>query len=181
MATKKATAATTKKKPPPMRRKPSTGEVIIKASARVGDLMDDPESIKDWDDEELEHGYRRDKNGRFTGRPPRVVPHVCYQELQRRFREKAHRELAKNAKTAVDALLEIVKSNMADDKARVAAAKIILDRSLGKEPQTLDIEVKTPPWLKALQGGIVALGPGKDGSDEDDIIDIDDDDIEEVG
>lgn len=42
--------------------------------------------VSDWDLEELLRGYRRSKNGRFSGRPPSIVPREVHQELAKRVR-----------------------------------------------------------------------------------------------
>jgi hypothetical protein len=146
--------------------------------------MDDPASIEEWDDEELNRGRRRDVNGKFTGRDPKVIPTHVYHEVVRRSIRRAQLTLHEggtNAATvkAIQTLVAIMESPSADDKARVAAAKIVLDRGLGKEATNVEVTVKPPAFLGIIQAGLVALPAG-----DSDIIDaevVEDDDVEWEG
>lgn len=131
----------------------------VRVAGSTIDIIKDPDQIKDWDDEELERGRRRDKNGRFTGSAPTIIPMECFRELNRRRLAKAQQMMSQGVEPALEALLAIVGNPRSDDRDRIAAAKILLERGLGKEPQKMDVTVETPKWLQALQGGIVATEP----------------------
>lgn len=144
-----------------------SGAGIIRVAPRQADVLEDPESVKDWDDEELERGYRRSKTGNFTGRPPGVVPRFVLEEQKRRRLIQGEEELSKGIKVAIDTLMTIC-AYSEDDKAKVAAAKLILERGMGATPKTFEHHIaEEPKWAKALQGGIVAIGPAKDDADDD--------------
>lgn len=138
----------------PLRRR-KDGSATIKVTGRTADVLDRPDSILEWDEEELRRGYRRDKNGNFTGRPPSIVPAECHQELMRRQLRWAQDELRNNLKAAMEALAGIVKSPNADDHAKMKAISLILDRTLGKVPDRVEMAVETPPWMEALKDGII--------------------------
>lgn len=160
------------------------GRGVIRLAERTADLLDDPSSVEDWDDEELARGRRRDRNGKFTGADPKVVPTHVYHEVVRRSIRRAQLTLHEGGTEAatvkaIQTLVAIMDSKAADEKARVAAAKIILDRGLGKESTNVEVTVRPPAFLGVIQAGLVALP-----SDESDIIDadvIDDDDVEWEG
>lgn len=144
---------------------------LLKIGNRTADALERPQSIKEWDDEELERGYRKDKNGRFTGRPPRVVPMECFRELTRRQLERAQKAINDSTGDMVKVLEDIANDPNADSKARVTAAKLLLERSLGKVPETLKLQADTPKWIGALEAGVVSVDvPEYDG---DEIIDVD--------
>lgn len=161
--TKKAPAKKKVQHPTPRKvsRHKSSGNGIVRVSPRQTDVLDDPDSIKLWDDEELEKGYRRATNGHFVGRPPKVIPRIVLDEQKRRRLIQAEDDINKGIHVAVSTLIEICISSE-DDKAKVAAAKLILERGMGKEPQQIAHTIEEPKWAKALQGGIVAIGPSPD-------------------
>lgn len=47
-------------------------------------ILNGTEDVRLWSDEELLRGQRKAKNGRWTGRPPKVVPLKIHEELTRR-------------------------------------------------------------------------------------------------
>jgi hypothetical protein len=111
-----------------------------------------------WDDEELMRGQRRNKNGKFSGRPPKIVPKAVHDELVRRKMSKAHDLLRDNIVAATEVLVDVAKDTDVDPSVRLKAAGMILDRVLGKAPENVNIRAQLePPWLEALRGGIVSL------------------------
>lgn len=162
------------------------GRGIVRIAERTADLLDDPASVEEWDDEELARGRRRDKNGRFTGRDPVVVPTHVYHEVVRRSIRRAQLTLhdgGTEAATvkAIQTLVAIMSSEAADEKARVAAAKIIIDRGLGKESTNVEVTVRPPAFLGVIQAGLVALPSGSDDSDIIDAEVIEEGDVEWEG
>lgn len=152
----------------------------VRVAGSTIDLLRDPDQIKDWDDEELERGRRRDKNGNFQGSAPTIIPMECFRELNRRRMLKAQQMMSEGVAPALRELKKILDSETAEDKDKIAAAKLLLDRGLGKEPQTIDVNVETPKWLQALQGGIVATTNEPDDDIEDAEVIWDSDDDQEV-
>lgn len=142
-------------RPIPIHRQAS-GRGQVRVGVSTADALDHPETIVDWDDEELFRGKRRDKNGSFTGRDPLVVPLECFRELTRRQMRKAQMNLSRNVNDAVDTLVNIAKDPRADDKARVAAAKLVLDRVLGTAPIKVEGTGNQPLFIGLIQGGIVS-------------------------
>jgi len=131
------------------------------AEAKLGGL----EGMRDWDEEELRRGYRRDKNGNFTGRPPEWIPRECYQELTRRALDSASKKLSDHVEEAVSELIAISTSMDADHKDRLKAIEMILTRVMGKEPIKVDIKTEPAKWEVALNVSIV------NDEDDEDVLD----------
>jgi hypothetical protein len=122
-------------------------------------LFIDPESVKEWDDEEILRGQRKARNGKFVGQPPAVVPMVVYREMVRRQLEGANREMIVNLGSAVERLTQIATGSGYDAKDQLAAIKLIMDRVMGTAPQRIiavDPEADSP-WKTALVASIVDM------------------------
>lgn len=142
------------------------GRALVAVSSKTADILDGIEDLSAWSDEELLRGQRKDKNGRFTGVPPKVVPQAIHKERVKRTMSKAHDLLRESTIDAVKMLRTIVNDTDAPETARIQAAQLIMDRTLPKTDNVnLNLGVREdPPWLRALTGGIVA-------SNDDDIVD----------
>jgi hypothetical protein len=143
----------------PIKRAPSSGRGLIRISAAACDAIDNPETISEWTDEELRRGRKKDKNGKFTGRDPIIVPTNCYREMVRRELRRAESSMAENLHDAVKALATIATSPMSEDRDKIAATKILMDRVMGKSPDKIELGGKTPLFIGILQGGIVPGEP----------------------
>lgn len=114
------------------------------------------EDLSLWSEEELLRGTRKDKNGRWAGRPPKVVPKAVHDELVRRKMSKAHDLLRDNLVAAVEVLVGIAKDKRAQNSDRLKAASLIMDRVLGKVPDHVVLtEDQEPAWAKAIRAGMV--------------------------
>lgn len=111
-----------------------------------------------WSEEELLRGQRRDRNGRWSGRPPKVVPTAVHHELVRRKMSRAHELLCHNVVAATEVLVDLAADPAVESAVRLKAATTILDRVLGKAPERVELAVE-PPWATALQAAITAVGP----------------------
>src|SRR5262245_54429365 len=117
-------------------------------------ILNGTEDVSLWSDEELLRGQRRASNGRWPGRPPKVVPKAIHDEMGRRRMLKAHDLLRDNLLAAVEVLVTIARDKRAEDKDRLKAVGMIMDRVLGKVPERVhlapDVE---PPFVTALREG----------------------------
>lgn len=156
-----------------IKRKAAKGQATGKerASIRVGTgttrLLTGQEDLSTWDDEELRRGQRRDRNGRFQGRQPRVVPKAVHDELVRRTLDQANKLFTENLVAAVEALCQIALDPGVEPKDRLRAVQMITDRSMGKSPEKVEVSADQP-WLVALQGAIVSIGATEATEDDDD-------------
>jgi hypothetical protein len=163
-------------KPKVDRRPNSNGQAIIRIGRQARDLLEDPSSVKDWDDEEIRRGQRRNKLGRFAGPKPKVVPNEVYQEFVRRTLKRSQEELQKHLPMVIDELIAIAQNPAAEDRDRLKAMEMVMNRVLGKEPLKVDMNVETPPWQMAMSVSIVD-GADDEGDEEVPVGDGDDDDI----
>lgn len=144
-----------------------------RALVRLGkgntNILTGQEDLSTWDDEELRRGRKRDANGQWRGVDPVVVPKALHDELVRRTLSAAEEAMRKNLVAAVEALCSIALNAQTEDKARVTAIKLVMDRVMGKEPQRVEVSSKAK-WQIALEGGIVSLKDAiaPDDSDDDD-------------
>ena len=110
--------------------------------------------------EELARGQLADKDGRFRGRPPAIVPRsfhdACMKELHRRFSEKMQGRLL----GAVDELIELSKAGRMEAKDQAKILIYIIERVMGPVPKTVEVR-QEQPWQMTVQG---LLRPAVDGS-----------------
>lgn len=69
--------------------------------------------------------------------------------------EQAHEQLRKDTVAAVKFLGEVVRDPAAGRETRLKAAGMILDRTLGKAPEHVTLELAQPPWVLALRDMVV--------------------------
>lgn len=165
------TGTTSRRKP---LRRTARGTSKVEMARVMVDIIDDPEVLKEWDDEELARGQRRDKDGKFRGRPPTVMPRAILVEQQRRKVSEANDRLVRSVDQAVEALAEIVVSSQ-DDKARVKAAELIMTRVMGRVDATVNINhgLQEPEWMKVLKRAALVGDASKE------VIDVDSEEVVE--
>jgi hypothetical protein len=147
-----------------------TGRGVIRIAERTADLLDTPETVKDWDDEELRRGRRKDKDGRFRGRDPVVIPTVVFNELRRREWHKVEKILVECAADGARELAKIITNPNTEPKDKIRAIDLLFNRTMGKETTRIDatLTVSQAPFIDAFNGALVSLElPAGD----DDIID----------
>lgn len=141
------------------------GRALVAVSSRTADVLDGTADLSSWDDEELLRGQRKDRNGRFTGIKPKVVPQAVHAERIRRTMSKAYDLLKESTYDAVTVLREVMLDEDAPTAYRVQAAELVLNRVLGKSTERLEVKWDEPPaWMKAIEGAVVGFMNG-DGQD----------------
>jgi hypothetical protein len=122
--------------------------------------------LSSWDMEELRRGQKKDRNGRWVGRPPKVVPKKIHDELVKRTLDDARRLFNDNLLAAVQVLIEIVENPDTDTRERLKGIQMIVDRAMGKAPETVKLNVDAP-WVGAINAGIVSIGETIDADSHD--------------
>lgn len=112
--------------------------------------------LTEWTDEELERGQRRDRNGRWSGRKPKVVARELYDEFVQRKLTEASALLRESAYDAVEVLISIARDPNAENRDRLKAVDMILTRVMGKEPVKVELQVRQK-WEDALDASVVTL------------------------
>jgi hypothetical protein len=141
---------------------------VSKTTTRVLMGSEDP---RDWDDEELAHGRRRDRNGGFQGSDPKVVPKLVQDELMRRMMRKTGERLRKMNDDALDQLELLLTGSDVDEKTRLKAIEMVLNRNVGKIPERMEVTAQTKPW----EGLVVEAITWTD--DPEDVIDVEGEEV----
>jgi hypothetical protein len=118
-------------------------------------ILNGTEDLTLWSEEELIRGQKKGKNGRWTGRKPKVVPAAVHQELTRRRMGQAYELLREDLVAAVQVLGQIVRDDDAADRDRIKAAELIMDRVLGKATERVEVKLQPEPWEEVVVAAIV--------------------------
>lgn len=134
-------------------------ERMVRISPSQSEVMEDPATLLDWDDEELRRGHRRGNDGKFPARQPQVIPRAVYAELWRRTVNTANEKMRDSLPEAVEILMSLARDPRVRDADRIKAIGMIMDRVLGKVPDKIlfaETEMGTKPkWMDALDVAIV--------------------------
>lgn len=126
----------------------------VTQNKRMLELLNGKLDVSTLDDEELARGQFKDKNGRFSGQPPKVLPRVVYQRLTKELFRRADVKLQQSLLDAVETMVNIATSEYAENKDKIKAATWIFERLRGKVPETISITQERP--FEILLQGIVA-------------------------
>lgn len=118
-------------------------------------LIRGEETVDDWTYEELLAGRQRNKNGGWSGRPPKVVPKVVHDELVRRTIEEGGDLLRGYLVDAIKELNVIIHNKETPSGVKLRAIETVMDRVMGKAPDKVEIKGDSP-WVLALTTAIVA-------------------------
>lgn len=143
------------------------GTMALEVGRGTTEVLTGEVDLAEWDDEEILRGQRRDKTGRFRGRPPLVVPQAVHAERIRRLMSEAGRVLQASTLEAVQLWARVVRDEAAPYSDRLKASQLITERTLGKVTDRVQIAFggEEPPWLAALAEASVV-------GDDDEIIDV---------
>lgn len=136
------------------------GRSVAYVGAGSSAVLRGEDDISTWDDEELAMGRRRDVNGNFTGKPPRLIPAACYQELKRRQVFDAESTLGRRVAKAAEYLADVADGIEEPVTGRIRACESLLDRVVGKPKESVDVrmsvaaQVETLPWVQALKRSV---------------------------
>lgn len=134
--------------------RPLKGKRLTSNSQTSVDVAFGVTNPEDWDDEELQYGRRRDKNGNLCGRPPSFIPKACHDELVRRTLYRASRIMEEGLTDVVEELVNIAKGDSFARQDQVRAINMMLERVMGKPVEHVQLQIEQP-WKKALVAGIV--------------------------
>jgi hypothetical protein len=131
----------------------------MKVSPTTARIVNGEENLADWDDEELERGQRRSRNGRWPTKKPTIVARVLHDELVRRRLSKAYDLLRESVYDAAVLLRQVITDKQADLGLRMKAAELIMDRVMGKAPEhvSLDVQTGNAPWQRAFASAVVGI------------------------
>lgn len=112
---------------------------------------------EDLDDEEIMRGQLRSRDGTFKGRPPAMIPKQFATALMDRQRKFLQTEMAHLVVTAYKTIDEVMRKQhpQPGDGARIQAANLVLQRYLGKIPDTINIKQEIEVWEKKVEKVII--------------------------
>jgi hypothetical protein len=125
---------------------PSGGAAFATDSERIADLLSGVLSVEDMDDEELARGYPKNRNGTFAGRPPKVIPHAVHQRIQREFYKRMEEKMKVALPDALQALADIATQPNREDRDKLKAIDMILNRIMGKPLEKIEISSGEKPF-----------------------------------
>jgi len=133
------------------------GGAIVHIGATSAGVLAGEIDLSDWDDEELIRGRRRNRNGGWSGRPPKLLPAAFFQELTRRRFSRAYQLLEGSLIDGARFLASIIRNDGAPNADRLRATELLFDRILGrpKEQLRLDVHGDLSPFQKLLMTAIV--------------------------
>jgi hypothetical protein len=105
-------------------------------------LLDGTLDISQLDEEELARGYPRAADGSFRN-PPIVIPRAIHARMMRELFDRANVKLRENLTDAAMTMTSIMNNPELDAKVRMDAAKWLVERVMGKQPDvTVNVEEK---------------------------------------
>lgn len=110
-----------------------------RAGERWARLLDGSLSIEDLDDDEIKNMRVRGADGGFSGKRRPLPSHIA-QAFHRESIRRANERFRTAAPEAVKALIEIGTDPEVNESARIRALMFVVERSLGKMPETVRVE-----------------------------------------
>lgn len=131
------------------KQKPRMGRIPDRYQA----FLDGEITIDDLDEEEIMRGQLRNKEGTFAGRPPHMIPRTLATALVARQKEIIQTEMAALVLPAMRTLVEVMNKAhpQPGDNAKVQAAKLVLERNLGKVPETVQLTAEIKTWEQKFE------------------------------
>jgi hypothetical protein len=143
-----------------MGKRQKDGRAPVTVGATTAAILAGEIDLSEWDDDEIMRGQRKSKDGRFHGRPPKVVAQAVHEERHKRFFQRGVMLLRTNASKAAEYLIRVVGDESVPHSDRIKAATFIIERVYGRAPEHVAIAIEEPAWMKALKDSIVGIVPG---------------------
>ena len=120
-------------------------DTYVRVTGRYAMLLQGIIKIEDLDDDELARGQLKDKNGYFSGRPPKMIPGEMVQAMRREWISRAEAKLREALMDhGIGTLVEIAKNKQMDEGVRLRAAERIIERTMGKVPDKIELRAEDP-------------------------------------
>jgi hypothetical protein len=124
----------------------------VKPKSRWQQLIDGDITVDDLDDEEIAMQRCKDKNGRFTGRPPKDLPRELAGSMKVAFARRVQEQLDGTVDIAIQTLVEVAANKAQAGVARVNAANSLLERVVGKVPDKVVQDVIVRKFEEDISG-----------------------------
>lgn len=110
-------------------------------------------TVKDLDDEELRYGRCRDEAGRIpnkNGKRTELIPRDMYDEMIAEHELRYKQKLRERLDDMLDIMDEIARDDTVEPRDRFEAAKYLFERTAGKTPENVMVNVQHAPWEELL-------------------------------
>lgn len=110
------------------------------------------EFVETLDPEELVYGKLKDKNGKFTGRPPTWVPREFHRACIRELMRRGKRMWQESYLDAIDVMVQVAQGKVkgVTGADRLRAAQFVIERIEGKVPERLEVHEESP-WQGIIE------------------------------
>lgn len=116
----------------------------VRVTGRYAEFLSGKITVEDLDDDELAQGRLKASDGTFRGRPPTVIPSEMVQAMRREWLSRAQNKLAEALMSkGIGTLVELA-SESPDDAVRLRAAQAIIERTMGKVPDKIEVAAEDP-------------------------------------
>lgn len=137
--------------PPSRRAKPKP----VDQKSRWQKLIDGDITVEDLDWDEVMAGKCKDKNGKFSGRPPDMMPKALLQAFRKEMEKRIQTQFDEGLEVALATLQDVMLSRLAAAPARVRAAEVWIERTVGKVPDKTQMTVEIKPFEENIEGLLV--------------------------
>lgn len=120
-------------------------------------LIDGDLTVEDLDDDEIQRGRCKDKNGNFSGRPPASFPRALHDAMHNEFLRRTSETFKPLVDVATGVLLDVALNKRAAAPARVQAANILLERGAGKVKDQVVSEIIVKKFEENIEGLFVDI------------------------
>lgn len=120
-------------------------DTYIRVTGRYAELAQGIITYDDLDDEELARGQLRSADGTFRGNRPNLIPKEMVDAMRRAWMGRAEARLREALlKHGVGVLIELAKDPLVDPAVRLRASEKIIERTMGKVPDKVEMSVEDP-------------------------------------
>jgi hypothetical protein len=141
--------------------RPRTKALVARVPERYQAFVTGELSVEDLDDEEVFRGQIRNKNGTFSGTPPKAIPREFHQALVRELVTRMEQRFAQHVDLGYKTLVEIAANPRASADARYKSATYLIERVMGKIPEKQIVSATISKWEQDVEGLFVDVArPG---------------------
>lgn len=124
------------------------GSVEVRIHGRYAQLLlpedhEDHLGVEDLDIEELAKGKLKDKNGKFTGRPPKFLPRQIFDAMRSEYYKRVNALLEESLSDQVKTMIEISQDPEVEPATRLKAAIYVYERFMGKVPEKINMTAQS--------------------------------------
>lgn len=130
------------------------GTLELRVTGRYVQLLKGELKVEDLDEEELARCQLKDRNGKFTGRPPKYLPRSIVMAMKKEFLERGDQLFSESYVDAVKTFGRIMRDPRVDPAVQLKAAQYVVERIAGKTPERIELTTDAP-WQVMLEKIIV--------------------------